>query len=397
MKILITTFSFPSEELGHYDGKFVLAEAKAYAKNGATVKVLTPYYPGSRKKEQLQEGIEIIRFPYFFPNSLHRLKQPGKPIYDSKSFLALLQIPLLLLQFTFQILRFSRWADIIHSQWTVTALLSLPAKFLFRTPIVTTARGSDLRLMPKWLNRFIHRSVTSCINCWGPQPQMMSFQQQFPANYIKLPLIVDYHPTTNIPYDIQQILEDPEDIKCIFFVGRLVKLKIEQNRIVIDLIEAVNKIRIPIKFHVFIIGNGEKDIVTLIKEKIQLDKISNTVSLLGGKTNVCDYMRWADLGIGGQALNAVSQEFITASVPQVFTKGDPNTEAIWTHNHNAFLINPSHPEELASLISNVLMEPELRHKVAQHATQDMAQYVTGLEQGGKQYLQAFKELCENSI
>lgn len=396
MNILITTFSFPSLELGHYDGKFVLAEARAYTENGASVKILTPHYPGAKRIESPQEGIEIIRFSYFFPYHWQRLKQPGKPLYDSKSFWAILQIPILLAIFSLHIIRLSRWADIIHAQWTVTALLALPAKLLLKIPVVMTARGSDLRLLPLWLNKIIHRTITASIDCWGPQPTMLAYKEKFPCKYIKLPLIVDYQPSKQIPEDIQNVLSDQKGVFKIIYIGRLVKLKLKQNNLFLDLIDAAKYIEHSLKFHIFIIGDGEEDILQSMETKISLANTNHRISLLGGKTDVSDYIKCADIGIGGQALNAVSQEFIVADVPQILAAGDRNTEKIWTHEHNAFLVQQNQPEKLANILTKLIMYPELKFQISKNATQDMAQYVADTEHGGKQYLSIFKNIINSS-
>jgi glycosyltransferase involved in cell wall biosynthesis len=393
MNILITTFSFPSFEQRHYDGKFVLAEAKAYANNGASVKVLTPHYPGSQKNEFPDERIEIIRFPYFYPYHWQRLKQPGKPIYDSKSVLALLQIPLLLALFSFHIIRLSKWTDIIHAQWTVTALLALPSKILFGKPIVMTARGSDLRLLPLWLNRIIFKSVTASIDCWGPQPTMVAYKEKCPGNSITLPLIVDYKPSNQMPADMYKYLDGQKDTFKIVYIGRLVQLKLEQCNLFLDLIDAASCLTDKLKFHIFFIGDGDDDILQTMEDKITLANTSHCVSLLGSKTDVADYIKHADVGIGGQALNAVSQEFIIAEVPQILAADDRNTEAIWTDKHNAFLVHRNQPKELANIISRLHSSPELQVEVTHNATHDMAQYVANTNSGGKQYLTAFKRIA----
>jgi hypothetical protein len=190
VNILITSFSFPSYKNKTYDGKFVFSEAIAYVSNGANVRVVTPHYPGALKREQINENITVHRFQYFIPTSLEVLKKPGRPIYNQKSLLAVLEIPLLCFFFALNILRHAAWANIIHAQWTVTAFLSLPAKWILRKKIVLTARGSDLRLVPKWVNRIIHSKVDAAIDCFGPQPWNDENKKSFPASYVKLPLIV---------------------------------------------------------------------------------------------------------------------------------------------------------------------------------------------------------------
>ena len=67
MNILIASFSFPSMKHNIYEGRFVFSEAMAYGKNGASVTVITPHFPGVDKKEQVTEKIRVFRFQYFIP------------------------------------------------------------------------------------------------------------------------------------------------------------------------------------------------------------------------------------------------------------------------------------------------------------------------------------------
>ena len=76
----------------------------------------------------------------------------------------LIQLPILCLMFMLNIIRYAGKADIIHAQWTLSALLALPARWLRRARLVVTARGSDIRLLPAWLNRFIFRRVDAAID-----------------------------------------------------------------------------------------------------------------------------------------------------------------------------------------------------------------------------------------
>ena len=62
MNILIVTPGFPSIINNSISSKFVLYEAKAYAKNGANVTVVTPHYPGVPSYEEFEYGIKVYRF-----------------------------------------------------------------------------------------------------------------------------------------------------------------------------------------------------------------------------------------------------------------------------------------------------------------------------------------------
>ena len=62
LNILIVSTSFPCKKLDTIGGKFVLLEARAYARNGANVKVLTPSFYGAPKYEELEENLCLVSF-----------------------------------------------------------------------------------------------------------------------------------------------------------------------------------------------------------------------------------------------------------------------------------------------------------------------------------------------
>lgn len=394
MNILITTFSFPSLELGHYDGKFVLAEAKAYAENGAEVKVLTPHYPGANKKEFIGPNIEVVRFSYFLPYNRQRLKQPGKPIYGSKSPLALFQIPILLVLFTFHILRLARWADIIHAQWTATALLALPAKYIFKTPVVMTARGSDLRLLPHKINRFIHRHVDGVIDCFGPQPWNIKNKKQFPANYIKLPLLVDSESSLSPPKEIGQLLNKYPNIMIVIYIGRIDHYKIKENNLpLLDLVHAAKiLLRKKVDFHIIYIGGGDQDLIKKINNLVIDNNLSSAISILGPKLKVNDYIKYSHIGIGGIALNAVSQEFIINEKPQLLINNKDNKEMPWKHRQNTIFVNKN---DITNLYEKLYWASQNRKKISaigKQAKKDFENLVVENKKGGKHYLNSFNNL-----
>ena len=132
MNILIATTSFPDKNNDDIAGKFVMNEARAYALNGMNVTVLTPHQPGALRREMIQPQLQVIRFRYFLPEKRQCLKTPNKPIYGQRSLLAVIQLPVFLAIFFLQLIRYGRKADVIHCQWTATALLALPCKWLFK-------------------------------------------------------------------------------------------------------------------------------------------------------------------------------------------------------------------------------------------------------------------------
>lgn len=396
MKILIPSFSFPVFEKNNFDGKFVFSEAIAYAENGAKVTVLTPHYPEVSKHEIIEPGIEVIRFQYFFPHKWQRLKKPGEPLYNQKSLLSLLQIPFLCFIFIILLLKYSRRVDIIHAQWTITALFSLPAKWLYGKKIVMTVRGSDIRLLPRVVNRFIHSQVHAVIDCFGPQQWNDTNKLLFPAHYIQLPLICHCEPSGIMPSDMQLALQNKDRPFVLLYVGRFDRFKVKENHLpLINLIYAAAFLRKKqFDFHLFYIGDGDEKIKNHILAIIESHNLHNDVSLLGAKINVSDYIEFCDLCVGGIAFNAVSQEFTVKGKPQILVNSKDNAGTPWVHGVNSIFIKPDDIEDLIEKITWALGNASLLNKIASNAKQNMEQYIVNSKKGGRLYLEQFAQLLD---
>ncbi|UCF57224.1 MAG: glycosyltransferase family 4 protein [Deltaproteobacteria bacterium] len=394
MNVLITSFSFPSFENKIYDGKFVFSEALSYAENGANVRVITPHYYGAKKVERIHEQITVIRFQYFVPKSLQVLKKPGRPIYDQKSFLSIVQIPLICLFFVLKILRYASWAHIIHAQWTLAALLAFPAKWILGKKVVLTARGSDLKLFPKWLNRFIHSKVDAAIDCFGPQPWNDEYKKTFPAHYVRLPLIVHNGATGVMPEDMKRIISGKPDTFIILYVGRFDYIKINSNKLpLINLIHASKILREEgMDFHVFYIGDGNEQIRKEMLKFIDEHNLRDYVTLLGVKVNPPEYIEFCHVGLGGIAFNAVSQEFTINSKPQILVNGIDNADTPWCHNANCILIEPDDETDLADKLIWAIKNREQVEKIGENAGNEMSKYIVDSRIGGKLYLKEFQNL-----
>jgi glycosyltransferase involved in cell wall biosynthesis len=394
MNILIASFSFPWLKKNNFDGKFILAEAEAYAANGGVVKVVTPHFPGADKTEVLGERIKVFRFRYFFPESLQVLKRAGTPLYSQRSFLGILQIPLLCFFFAVHILKHSRWADVIHAEWTVAALLAFPAKWLFGKKIVVTARGSDIRLVPKWINRFIHHKVDAAIDCFGPQKWNDEYKKTYRAHYLKLPLVVHHDVSGLVPKDMANVISRKPEPFVILYIGRFDRMKIDTNQLPFFLlIHAGENLRQRgFHFHLFYIGDGEEALKKELLGLVRKHELHDYVTLLGPKTNVLDYVRFCHVGVGGIAFNGVSMDFTISGKPQILIDGEDNRDTPWQDGINAIMAKPNDEKDLTERLSWAMKNPGQLRKVGEQARQDMSEYIVDSVTGGRLYLRAFGHL-----
>jgi glycosyltransferase involved in cell wall biosynthesis len=394
MRILVVTPGFPCEGRDDFAGKFVLNEALAYAHNGAEVRVITPHYPGAPLHEKRHPKLDVFRFRYFWPVRLERLRTPTEPLYARRTFWIIVQAPFLLLASVFQIFKHARRTELIHCQWTVTTLLCLPAKWLMGRKIVVTARGSDIRLFPKWINRFVHASVDAAIDCYGEQKWNKEYKANFPARYLKLPAIVRCVSPGDIPSDLNEAMGGRTDLFKIYFVSRLNREYFKMfGHPGFALLHAAKKLKVKgAKFHLFYIGDGDEETKSEIVEALKENCLEDVVTLLGPKSNLEEYLPFCDLGSGGSAFSGISQEFSCYGKPQLLVRGKDNVGTPWKHKVNALFFTENDHASITEAIEYAMADPVRLKEIAENARRMMSQYAADLADGGAAYLEAFRKL-----
>ena len=141
--------------------------AKYLASDGMQVMVLAPgaaEYPST----DAMEGVQIYRFPYFYPPRLQCLAYMAGGMLANlrRTWLAKVQVPFLFFATVWTIVHYQKRFDLIHCHWLPTAVAALMARpFSRRKPaIVFTNWGSDTRLLPVWLTRWTVARVEGCIS-----------------------------------------------------------------------------------------------------------------------------------------------------------------------------------------------------------------------------------------
>src|SRR5659263_191232 len=106
-KILILSSSFPRYD-GDFAGNFVYELAKRLKLENLSVIIIAPNDSTTKFQENMN-GLNVYRFPYFFPSNLQKLAYGGGISYNiKKSFLAKIQIPFFILFELFTTLKIVR-------------------------------------------------------------------------------------------------------------------------------------------------------------------------------------------------------------------------------------------------------------------------------------------------
>lgn len=146
MKVCFVTTSFIRSPEDHY-ARFVFEQARSLrlVDHGIEVLAVAPHAAGLAVEESI-DGVTVHRVRYFWPTALERLAYQHEGLFQTlrTSWLAVLQLPLLLTALLIRLLRVSRNAQIIHAQWIPTAAVAIIVGALRRVPVVVSVRGGDL-------------------------------------------------------------------------------------------------------------------------------------------------------------------------------------------------------------------------------------------------------------
>lgn len=386
MKILVATTSFPSTINSSLAvaGKFILHECLAYEKSGAEVEVIAPDISVGPKEQIFGERIGVHRFQYFFPRKWQVLRgADGSALYDPKKSAFFYQFPFLFLAFCLALLRYGRKADIVHCNWSFTALTALPLRWIFRIPVVLTTRGSDLRLIPRFVNRFVFSNVDAVIDCFGPDYRKLF--AGIPANYVKLPVITPM--PEKMPNRIGESLGSNEFL--IVLISRFDSVKYELYGMAFFTLLA-SLAKISKKHAVKCIYVGDGPLKTEIERSSVKYELGDIVKFVGYQDNVYQFIQAADLVLGGVGLNAVSQEASVLGKVQLMPRIKHWYESIWFDKQNVLLYEAHDVESLTQSIEFAIENPDEMKKISKNMCETAKTYVRTIDEGGKDYLKVFK-------
>jgi glycosyltransferase involved in cell wall biosynthesis len=389
MKILVVTTSFPTaNEKIQLGGSFVLTECLAYEKAGAEVIVVTPGVPDIPSQEVFGRNIIVYRFSYFFPKRYQKIKIPGRALYHSAGVLFYIQIPFFLLLFSLTTLLKGRKVDIVHCNWTLSALIALPLRWLYKIPVVLTSRGSDIRSLPVSLNRFIMQRVDGVLDCFGPYPEMLEIKQRFPAKYITLPVIVK----EPVAGGAGVASSGPADAFTLVYVGRFDPTKQKLGFGFFTLLEAIGLLPHELSLRCIYVGDGslKEELVVRSKEL----GIEEKVIFTGYREDVYSYLECADLVVGGVALNGVSEEASLLGKPQLMPNIKMWQKNLWNDKENCLLYERDNSASMAEAIHYAMSRPEKLKDIVNHVHQLTDKYLAVGKKGGEAYLRVFDRLIE---
>ncbi len=371
MKILVLSSTFPRWK-NDTEPPFVFLLSKHLSRKHK-ITVIAPHFPKAKFYEEI-DGMEIYRFPYFFPLNLQKLCYEGGIMGNiKKNFLARIQVPFFLLMeliYT-SYLSFKISPDIIHAHWIVPqGLVASFVRKLMRIPLVISVHGSDVFIFKKNILRNLLLFATYCadivtVNSSASLKALESIDNKSKKQIIPMGIdISNFSPLRKDEY-----LKKSLNIQGLFLlaVGRIVEVKGFKY-----IIESIPEI---IKRHgdakLVIIGNGpEKNNLESLARNLGLE---NSVIFLGEtqNTELPKYYASADIFIGPsiqtkdgttEAFGIVFLEALASGVP-VITTGVGGIGDIIQNEINGIVIPQKESSAIESAVEKIHTDKNLKSKI----------------------------------
>ena len=363
MRVCMLTTSFPRCP-GDFAGVFVYNLARTLSERGVGVEVVVPHDDHLPRRETWGR-VRVHRFVYGWPPRRQRLAYgDGIPNNLRRRPWTALQIPAFLAMF----LRAARTAcsdcDLVHVHWAPLAWLGLALRRRYGVPVVLSVHGTDVRSLPPFLIRPALARVDAVVASTLETEALL--RQLGITKYHAIPLPIDeaaFQPGMEAGLVAEELGLRPGD-DVVTFVGRLNEFKDP-----LTLVRAVPLVlaeRPQARF--VIVGDGP--LAGELRTAVRQQGIERAVHLVGARGDVGRFLALSRLFVALSPVeNAWSMTIVEAMhmrVPCIITRAG-QTEQLFTHREDAYLIPPGDKTALAAAILRLLSHKEERDRLARGA------------------------------
>ena len=352
-RLLIITTSYPLAK-GSVSGLFVKKLVDELS-NYFHTEVICP-------ADNLDNSPPGIICAKYAPRKLQTLAHSagGIPAALSRSKWSWLLLPVLLFSLLKQLFKHTKQADAILANWAVCGLLAILPSIIFRKPLVTILRGSDVsvnvKLIPKVFIKLVLRHSRFVV---AVSPHIENYLKEcFPDYREKIVLISN-------GVECSKSAKEDNDICQLLWVGNLVP-----NKAPITIIEACRHLaKHSIKFHLAIIGEGHE------KERLQMlvnqYNLKDNIFFYGNIAHeaVLERFRKADIFVLTSIAEGRSNVLLEAmaAATACIAAAIPSVESLIEDGRNGILFSPGDPMELMEKLLTLINDRNLRLCLGENA------------------------------
>lgn len=345
-RVLVTASTFPTFTAGDATPAFIYELTKRLTDH-FDITVLVPYSAGCKPVE-IREGMEIIRFKYWFGKKLLADGAILPNIRLNKFYL--LQLPFFFLCQTIAISKICRAKNIslIHAHWIIPqGLTAAIYKQLFNKSIklLASSHGSDVfGLKGSFFSKIRKFVLSKCnkITVVGPEikRQIQQTSDVVPCSVIPMGLDIAKF-RTDLPNEISTTK--------LLFVGRLAP-----EKRVLDLVKAVT------------LSNDENITLTIVGEGPEQTTVQKYIATYGADNIVMKgsiphaeiplLMQQHDIFVLPSEREGMPVSLVEAMATGMICIGSDIVQVtdVITHNVNGFVFNMGDPQSLANTIKHVI-------------------------------------------
>lgn len=350
MQVCIVTTAFPrwrNDSLG----TFVFEAARALSRQGVKVNVVALHAPHAKVWENM-EGINVYRPRYLWPENLEILQKykGGLPTLWAQKSLGLLAILPFVIAHILGIVRHAGKSDLIHANWTLSAICVWLSQPFHRKPFFVTVQGSDIYQATKIVGmKYLTRLALNRAKCVFALSHSLAAETKAIGVNTRI-LVVPNGVDTN-----EFVPGDFERKPLILFVGSLIKRKGADF-----LISAMPKIIKKYLSHTLVIvGEGP---LRMELERLVLElKLQNKVEFTGDVSPeaVKKWMQLTQVFVLPsleEGLGVVILEALACGVPCIGSDVGGISDSIRAYV-NGLLIPPGDWDAIATGVDYILSDP----------------------------------------
>ncbi len=384
MKVLVLTTTFPRWK-EDATPTFVYDLSQQLRKEGLDVVILAPHHQGAKFEEE-REGLNVYRFPYFYPTKYQRLCYEGGVLANLKrSWLARLQVPLLILFELLHALLIARREGIsaIHSHWIVpNGLVGAMIRTLRGVFHLSTAHAAGVFILGRLpfrtsVSRFVFRhsdaitAVSSHVKRRFLELASLDSDPKAAEKILVQPMGVDTKIFEGLDMESLRREYSYNEEFIILFVGRFaekkgIKFLLESIRI---LVSDSSKARL------LLAGTGPLE--RTLKEKTESLNIGQHVTFMGWvkRERLAELYLLSDLVVVPSIVTSSGDtEGMPTAIAEAMAAGKPVVASdvggirdVVVDGYNGFLVRAKDPAGIAARVSELMSNPQLREEISRHA------------------------------